>query len=61
MHITNYGLPLIFHRWLGHLEGFFGLDEIRLIEMDSCDGLDIGRLEYSSGRDVAYPRLVRFA
>ena len=48
------------HGWLGQLEGFFGLDEIRLIEMASCDGLQVRRLEYSSDRDVAYPRLEGF-
>ena len=37
------------------------MDEMRLIEMDSCDGLDIGRLESSLDRDVAYPRLDGFA
>ena len=28
--------------------------------MDSCDGLDIGRLEYSLDRDVTYSRLEGF-
>ena len=36
------------------------MDEMRLIEMDSCDGLDIGRLESSSDCDVAYSRLEGF-
>jgi len=42
-------------------KGFFGLDEIKLIEMASCDGLQISRLESSSDRDVSYPRLEGFA
>ena len=49
------------HGWLAQLKGFFGVDEIKLIEMSSCDGLDISRLEYSSDHDVAYPRLEGFA
>lgn len=31
------GLPMSCHGWLGQLEGFFGMDEIRLIKMASCD------------------------
>jgi len=37
------------------------MDKIRLIEMASCDGLDVGKLASSSDRDVAYPILVGFA
>lgn len=59
--ILDHGLPLISHGWLGQLEGFFGMEEMKLIEMASSDGLDIGRLESSSDRDVAYLRLVGFA
>ena len=59
--VSDHGLPLIFDVWLGQLEGFFGMDEIWLIEMDSPDGQDIGRLESSSDRGVAYLRLVGFA
>ena len=32
-----------------------------MIEMDSCDGLDIERLESSSDHDVSYPILEGFA
>lgn len=49
------------HGWLGQLKGEFGMDEIRLIEMDSCDGIQVGRLESSSDRDVSYPIFVGFA
>jgi len=49
------------HGWMGQLDGFFGLDKIRLTKMASCDGLDIGRLEYSSDCDVAYSRWEGFA
>ena len=52
---------MICHGWLGQLEGFFGMDEMRLIDMDSCDGLDIGKLEYSSNSGIAYLRLVGFS
>ena len=38
------GIPMSFHGCLGQIKGFFGMDEIRLIEMASCDGLDIGKL-----------------
>ena len=38
-----------------------GVDEIRLIKMASCDGLQVGKLESSSDRDVAYLRLEGFA
>ena len=31
------------------------MDEMRLTEMDSCDGKDIGSLESSSYFDVSYP------
>jgi len=51
------GLPMSCHGWLGQLEGFFGLDKIRLIKMASCDVLQISKLESSSDRDVAYLRL----
>lgn len=44
------------HRWLGQLEEFFGM-----IKMALCDGLQIGKLESSSDRDVPYPRLDGFA
>ena len=37
------------------------MDEIRMIEIDSCDGIQINRLESSSDRDVAYSRLEGFA
>lgn len=37
------------------------MDDIRLIEMASCHGLDIGMLKSSSDRDVSYPRLEGFA
>lgn len=60
-HIIGHGLPLICHGWLGQLGGFFGLDEIRLIEMDSYDGLHISRLESSSECDVSYLILEGFA
>jgi len=46
---------------LGKIEGFFAMDEVKLIEMASCDGVHIGRLESSSECDVAYLRLVDFA
>ena len=59
--IVNRGLLLICHGQLGQLEGFFGMDEIRLIEMASCDGLQIDMLESSLDRGVANPRLVGFA
>ena len=59
--IVDHGLPLTCHGWLGQLADCFGWDEIRLIEMASCDGLDIGRLESSSDRDVAYRTLVGIA
>lgn len=49
------------HGWLGQLEGYFGMYDIRLIEMASFDGLQDGRLESSSDCDVTYPRLVGFA
>ena len=52
---------MIFHGWLGKIEGFFAMDEVKLIEMASCDGVHIGRLESSSECDVAYLRLVDFA
>ena len=55
--IVDHGLSLICHGRLGQLEGFFSLDEIRLIELASFDVLHIGRLESSLDRDVAYPRL----
>lgn len=61
MQIVGRELMLACHEWLGQLEGFFGMDEIRLIEMASCDGMDIGKLESSLDCDVAYPRLVGFA
>ena len=35
---------MIFHGWLGQLEDCFGMDEVWLIEIASCDGLDVGRL-----------------
>ena len=59
--VVDRGLPLTCHGWLGQLEGFFGLDKIRLIKMALCDGLQIGRLESSLDHDVAYPRLEGFA
>ena len=49
------------HGWLGQLEGFFGMDKINMIEMTSCDGLQVGRLESSLDCDVAYLRLEGFA
>ena len=52
---------LICHGWLGQPKDLFGMDEINMIEMDSCDGLQIGRLESSSYCDVAYPRLEGFS
>ena len=58
---VDHGRPLSCHGWLGQLEDFFGLDEIRLIEMASCDGLHIDRQEASSDRSVAYPRLEGFS
>ena len=60
-HIVDHGLPLMCHGWLGQLKVLFGMDEIRLIEMASCDGLDIGRLESSSDHGVAHSRLVGFS
>jgi len=38
---------------LGQLESFFGREEIRLIDLASFDGLQVGRLDYSSDRDVS--------
>ena len=49
------------HGWLGKIEGFFGMDKIKLIEMGSCDGLDIGKLESSLDHGVAYPILEGFS
>lgn len=55
---VDHGLLLIFHGWLGQLEGFFG--QVRLIERASCDGLNIGKLESSLDPDVAYLRVEAF-
>ena len=52
---------MIFHGWLGQIEGFFRKDAIRLIDLDSCVGIDICRLYFSSDHDVSYPRLERFS
>lgn len=49
------------HGWLGQLDGFFGIDEIRLINTDSCDELDIGRLESSLDCGVTYLSSVGFS
>lgn len=59
--IVDHGHSLIYNGWLGQLKGFFVLYEIRLIEMASCDGLYIGKLQSSLDHDVAYPRLEGFA
>jgi len=50
-----------FHGWLGQLKAFFGMDEINMIEMASCDGIHIGRLESSLDCNVAYLRVEVFA
>lgn len=52
---------MIFHGWLGQIDDLFDMDEIRMIEIASCDGLQIGRLESSSDRDVAYRILKGYA
>jgi len=46
---------------LRKLEGFFGMHKVRLIEVDSSDGVHFGTVESSFDHDVAYPRLVGFA
>ena len=58
--IIDHGLPLIVHGWLGHLEDFFSMDEINMIENISCDGIHVGRLESSLDCDVAYQILEGF-
>ena len=55
--VADHGLPLIFDVWLGQLKDCFGMDEIGVIKIASCDRLQIGRLVSSLDRDVAYPRL----
>lgn len=52
---------MIFHGSLGQLEDFFSMDEIDLIKIGLCDGLQIGRLAYSLDHDATYPRLEGFA
>ena len=59
--IIDHGLLLTFHGWLGQLEDFFGMDDISMIEIDSCDGLYIRKLKSSSDLDVAYSRLEGFS
>lgn len=59
--LLDRGLHMSCHGWLGQLEGFFHMDEIKLIKMASCDGLDIGILKYSSDHDIAYLRLELFS
>jgi len=44
---VDHGLHMSCHGWLGQLEGFFGREEIRLIDMPSFDGLQVGRLDSS--------------
>jgi len=52
---------MYFHVWLGKIKDFLGMDEINMIEMDSCVGLHIGRLESSLDHDVAYLILEGFS
>lgn len=51
----DHGLSLMCHGWLGQRKGFFSMNEIKLIEMASCDGQQVGKLKSSSDRGVAYP------
>ena len=39
------GILMSCHGWLGKIKGFFGINEIWLINMASCDELQVGRLE----------------
>ena len=48
---------MIFHGSLGELKDYFGMDDIGMINIASCDGLQIGSLVSSLDCDVAYPRL----
>jgi len=50
---VDHGHPMSCHRRLGQLESFFGREEIRLIDMASFNRLQVGRLDYSSDRDVS--------
>lgn len=59
--IVDRGLLFTCHGWLRKLEGFFGMHKVRLIEVDSSDGVHFGTVESSFDHDVAYPRLVGFA
>lgn len=38
------GLLMSCHGWLGQLEDCFGMNEIMMIEIGSCDGLDKARV-----------------
>lgn len=55
--VANHGLPFICNGNLGQLESLFGMDEIRIIEIASYDGLQIRKLVPSLHRGVAYMRL----
>lgn len=54
-------ISMYYHGWLGKIEEFFGMDKINMIEIDSCDRLQVGMIESSSDHDVAYPILEGFA
>ena len=58
--VFYHGIPLNFHGWLGQLKDLFGMDDIKLIEMASCDRLQVGRLKSSSDHGVACLIVVGF-
>ena len=37
------------------------MDDIMMIDIASCDGLQVSKLESSSDHDLTYPRLVGFS
>jgi len=55
--VVYHELPLTFHGFLGNLKDLFDMDYIGLIEIASCDGMEIGRLVSSLDHDVAYLRV----
>jgi len=55
--VVDHEFLLTFHGFLGKLENLFDMDDIGLIEIASCDGMEIGILVSSLDRDVAYMRV----